>query len=215
MSTKIQLALARLDPANDAHWTSDGSPRLDAIEELAGEKFTRRQVIDAAPQLTRESAAAAAPGQTEQPQAPAIDQFQTGLHAPQEPAQDPEFAQPEPEAKDPVLDNLYAERQSISNQIHRLRKTREDLNREIGELEQAHDKVSKEITAAEPLGSNQAGIQEYLRRQNEIRMARYQRRAAILRDLDAKDFVGKSPLDAAMARKNSRGTQRPKLPPVG
>ena len=57
----IAQALAQLDPANDLHWTADGLPRMDAVAELVGDaSITRKMVTDAAPELTRASAAAGA-----------------------------------------------------------------------------------------------------------------------------------------------------------
>lgn len=54
---KLLQALAMLDPEVDDHWTADGLPRMDALSALAGgESFTRRQVTEAAPDLTRSTA---------------------------------------------------------------------------------------------------------------------------------------------------------------
>jgi hypothetical protein len=50
----IAAALNELDPANDDHWTEGGAPRIDAVSALVGTKVTRQQIIDAAPDLTRE-----------------------------------------------------------------------------------------------------------------------------------------------------------------
>lgn len=56
---KITAALAQLDPARDADWTTDGAPRIDRVKELAGdESITRKQITDIAPSLTRETAPA-------------------------------------------------------------------------------------------------------------------------------------------------------------
>lgn len=50
MNEKIIAALKLLDVANDAHWTTDGSPRLSALK-IDG--VTREQVAAVAPQFTR------------------------------------------------------------------------------------------------------------------------------------------------------------------
>lgn len=48
-------ALASLDPANDDHWTADGKPRMEVLEDLTGGNLTRADV-DGASELTRETA---------------------------------------------------------------------------------------------------------------------------------------------------------------
>jgi hypothetical protein len=50
---EILEAVKSLDPANDEHWTSDGLPRLDAVENLLGAGVTRKQVTNAAPDFNR------------------------------------------------------------------------------------------------------------------------------------------------------------------
>jgi hypothetical protein len=54
---ELKQALSQLDPANDGHWTSNGSPRVDVISEMIGATVTRQAITDAAPELMRESAA--------------------------------------------------------------------------------------------------------------------------------------------------------------
>ncbi|MEE8519338.1 MAG: hypothetical protein V3S98_09460 [Dehalococcoidia bacterium] len=55
----IKEALTHMDPANDEQWTEDGSPRVDVIQELVGDKtITRAAITNAAPDFTRETAPA-------------------------------------------------------------------------------------------------------------------------------------------------------------
>lgn len=49
-------ALASLDPANDADWTSSGLPRIEALEALTGVPVSRADVDDLAPDLRRDGA---------------------------------------------------------------------------------------------------------------------------------------------------------------
>ena len=49
----ILAAVAQLDPANDEHWTTDGQPRLDAVEVLLGSDVNRKSVTNAAPEFNR------------------------------------------------------------------------------------------------------------------------------------------------------------------
>lgn len=62
--------------------------------------------------------------------------------------------------------------------------------------------------------ANQVAIQEHLKRQHEARMARAGRRQqALASGFSPEDMRGKSALDAAHQRNNSRGTQRPNIQP--
>ena len=54
--SKITDALAKLDPANDNHWTSDGLPRIDTVRMLAADQTLSRELITAeAPNFSRTS----------------------------------------------------------------------------------------------------------------------------------------------------------------
>ncbi|QDP53462.1 MAG: hypothetical protein GOVbin4933_8 [Prokaryotic dsDNA virus sp.] len=50
---EILEAVRDLDPQNDEHWTADGLPRLDAVENLLGGDVSRKAVTNAAPDFTR------------------------------------------------------------------------------------------------------------------------------------------------------------------
>lgn len=52
--SKIKDALAKLDPQNDNHWTSDGLPRIDTIRMFASDPAISRELITAdAPDFSR------------------------------------------------------------------------------------------------------------------------------------------------------------------
>lgn len=60
--SKITDALAKLDPKNDNHWTSDGLPRIDTVKMLAGDPtLTRESITAEMPNFSRQTAGAAAP----------------------------------------------------------------------------------------------------------------------------------------------------------
>lgn len=53
----IKQALSELDVEADHHWTADGAPRVDVVQELMNDKnLTRGDITNAAPDFTRESA---------------------------------------------------------------------------------------------------------------------------------------------------------------
>jgi hypothetical protein len=67
---KIQAALMQLDGNNDAHWTTEGLPRLDTVRFLAGDAtISRDAVTNAASEFTRLNRKLP----SEAPRAPAVD----------------------------------------------------------------------------------------------------------------------------------------------
>ena len=54
---KIKTALTALDVKNDAHWTSDGLPAVEAVSDMLRDQGITRKVIETvAPEWTREKA---------------------------------------------------------------------------------------------------------------------------------------------------------------
>lgn len=51
----VRQGLAKLDPANDEHWTSQGLPRMDALAAV-GLTIDRRQLNELVPGFTRAAA---------------------------------------------------------------------------------------------------------------------------------------------------------------
>jgi hypothetical protein len=50
----IHAALVKLDPDTEAHWTSEGAPRLDVLHQLTGDlSLDRKTVTEAAPNFSR------------------------------------------------------------------------------------------------------------------------------------------------------------------
>jgi len=49
----IKQALQYLDPNDDAQWTTEGLPRLEAVAALVGKPVRRQEVTDASPQFNR------------------------------------------------------------------------------------------------------------------------------------------------------------------
>lgn len=49
----IKEALQKLEPANNEHWTADGLPLLDAVQNICGQAVTRAQVTEAWPGFSR------------------------------------------------------------------------------------------------------------------------------------------------------------------
>lgn len=65
MSEKIREALLKLDPSNDEHWTAEGLPRLDVMQQFVGEAVSRADVTGAAKAFSRTNATLEEPTPTE------------------------------------------------------------------------------------------------------------------------------------------------------
>jgi|GEM_PF-6358505 len=75
MKDKIIEALARLDTANDEHWTTEGLPRLDVMKEIVGGSVSRSDVTEAVKGFTRNNPESLNPVEEVQPpvEAPEAD----------------------------------------------------------------------------------------------------------------------------------------------
>lgn len=52
---RLSESLTKLDPTNDEHWTTDGLPRLDAIESIHGSSVSRADITAEAPKFNRKN----------------------------------------------------------------------------------------------------------------------------------------------------------------
>lgn len=235
MSAKIIAALQQLDTKNDAHWTSDGLPRLETVRLFAGDHSVSREMLhDIAPGFSRahptlpaaetQAAGAADAGEgvqgtsdpviaapaAAQPAATAEggDDAAAGQQGPGEQPSDIE-AEPQTSA---AQDALEAARARLDDASAAKAKADQDHQKAVAELDAAID------------ASVRAGAQETLAQQvrsyHQRQLEELQRRAAIRSQLNAAGLnlselakmARGSALDQAMARKNTRGTQRPNLP---
>ncbi len=89
----IKDALAKLDPADDGHWTADGMPRMDVLQKLTkSPDLSRTEVTNAAPDFSRASVLEA--------EAPAPSPEDENVEASPEAPEAPEVAEASPEVTD-------------------------------------------------------------------------------------------------------------------
>ena len=194
---KIREALAKLDKANDDHWTEDGLPVLEAL----GGKFTREQVTAAAPKFTRETLdASAAP----------------------DPAEEPKDEKPEPEVKpEPAQKETLSEEQlqamidEAQGQIEAAEAAKIKAEKDRVEAERRHsDLVKRKDTAFPPPNQAQA-FQAWQRSQQEQRLQRHKRiQQAFGGGVKPNEVDPRAPIDRAMARQEGHGRDRPTVPNV-
>ena len=204
----INAALVKLEVSNDNHWTGDGLPRLETVRLLAGDQtLTREALTLASPGFTRASAYAASQG------APSPTPTPAPIAAPATPAAvaDPETGDEEA-ATDSVVDELAAAQAVLAN----LREVKDNADAAYRAQVAAVDILiaAREKTDAAQQSTPHA-IQQYLAAQRGKLQARGEQLVkvrAFEKEVGAKlaDIVPKrSPLDVAMARKNTRGAARP------
>ena len=211
---EILEAVMGLSPANDEHWTTDGLPRLDAVENLLGASVTRKQVTNAAPEFTRGVAQSvvdeardeetAGPTDDEDdplgdgaasadPQSPGSVQPPEGDASDVDEGNDFETAETDPAERKAALD---AKIEQLENEIinfdasmAKARAYREDLETRVTRLRDLRQQEFPPMSPAE-------AIQAYQQRELEKRAAAR----------GAMSALAKSPLDQSLtARRRPRG----------
>ncbi len=230
----IHQALTQLDPANDDHWTSDGMPRMDVLQELTGDpKLVRKAVTDAAPDFNREMALAAlAPEVPEVPETPEeADVPEQEPTAPEEGEPAPDVPEQEPSAQDegeeledepyildlPLNEIFCSEEMMIAFQAEanvvclewqREKKRLEDAIVRLSTLSATADARLNRIKRARP-NHDTEHLREYLARQAQVREQRAKRAQAFLdQGINAGDLAntisGKSQLDQALNQRKPK-----------
>lgn len=218
MQDQINEALALLDPANDEHWTADGAPRVDVVQELTGlEKLVRKDITTAAPNFTRATAAAPEPEPSEgddeqEPDAAEQDEGPDSPELAELKAQAEELVPEEP--SDEVRAQAREEFAALEAKFKALAKDREDIAKELEQAQKEMDEAYDRMLKVDPDMTNGEAIQEFIKRQNQNRLDRALRTQKILQGIDRKTLDPRAPIDAAMARNNSRGSTRPTRGPA-
>ena len=179
----IKEALAKLDPFDDDHWTADGAPTIAAVTDAFGDKVTRKEITEADPLFSRETAGQLSDAESEAPA-------------------------PEPE---PVsdLDCLRDEQSFLEEENAGITKGMEEGKKLIKKNQQRLEAIADKILVLDPPQTQAEGIRAFIDASNASRAARHgvaQRVAASLPPGMAKV---KAPIDEAYARRNKRGMTRP------
>ena len=212
---EILEALLGLSPGNDEHWTADGLPRLDAVENLLGASVTRKQLTNAAPDFNRAMAQsvvdeAASQGDTE-PSDTDKTQPDAGLQSPEVPGEtDTATADAGgPDDFDPLAEGPGDEEaeldeaiQEAQDRVSAIQRALEQGKLALAEAEQdLANAVNAKNSAFPPLSAAEA-IQQFQRSEHEKRAAA---RGVVLGSVA-------SPIDAALkARRTNQGRRTPDL----
>ena len=205
---EILEAVRALDPHNDEHWTADGLPRLDAVENLLGASVNRKSVTNAAPDFSRQVALSLvdAPEDGEPPvDEPPVDDEDTDAETvpqspkPTTPPDSDTASNDDEDEDDPLAEGPADEEAAMDEEIlelqERVDEIRAALERGKKALAEAEEELSATIDAknrAFPPLSPAEAIQQFQRSEHAKRAA-------------ARGVTLTSPLDAALkARKKAR-----------
>lgn len=189
---KIVGALRRLDPENADHWTDDGAPRVGVVAGLANMQLKRKDLSDALPGFSREAA----------------KQDAEAVKTAKATAAETEGAAPQPEIVDPdelkhKLEMDYAvAKANLEEHDAEAEKAKEARKALVVDM----DKKFAQLNEAFPPMSFAQGQLAHIN--SEI--ARRQKQAG----LTTVPGGVASPIDASMARRNTRGHQRPQFAPA-
>jgi hypothetical protein len=200
---KLTEAIAQLDHAQDAHWTEDGMPSVEAVAAIYGKEVTREQITKAAPDLVRK---AKEPSAEEQ------------RLADEQAALDAAGNDDEPEVELPQGEEARAIVNEHDNELSRLDAQMDELRKKRDEVQKSRDKILTETDAGQNTPHAQL-VQDYFASQDKARMEQVEHMnaaKAILGKSVGQAGAGPSQLDQAMAGQRGHGLKRPAFtPPAG
>ena len=210
----IKEALMSMDAFDDDQWTGDGAPKVDVVSEKVGEKVTRQQIIDLAPEFSKdnmvidseEQETTTTEEQTESEQTAEVSLELIHSYLEGDPLPEAQFVpllmEIDPEALE-TFEKVLSEQLSAAEEaiVHAT-----DLkNRLKRSLAYTRNRIKSEI----PDMSNQQAIQAFIKSQTEQRDARVTTTRELLAGVDLKSLDPRAAIDRAMARKTQRGGTRP------
>jgi len=201
--------LIDMDELDDDQWTADGAPKLSFLQKENGGSVSRQDVINAAPHFTRENMALPTDPEPEPP----VDEEPY----PPKPSIEISYPTNRPLPEHEFLrllstvgtDDLASLQEIVQQQKIDFRAEVEKLKGWIILVSRANKFIINRLAAEKPSKTNQEEIMDYVRKQGEIRAAKHGAVSELLKGIDPKMLDPRAPLDRAMARKTTRGTQRP------
>lgn len=193
-------AIKQLDPANDAHWTDDGSPMLSEVQRLCNDSsVTRAQVNDAIPGYDRKIASFRSGSGVGGQKAPAKDEG-AGLGEPE--------AAPtaQPAELSPTDDQLSIEKTreilkrrvaTAEENLAAAKVAAAEATREVGQAEMRLDRAIRDLQRKFPPISPEEAIKQHLARQHQLAIER------------AQATGHSSQIDQSMAQSRRPGWSRP------
>lgn len=209
-------ALERLDPSNDEHWTNAGEPRVEAVSALLGEDVTRAAIQNAAPGFVRPDSGETGEGSEE---SGTSDDPRTDEEAPPADPREAASDRPDPYKFDGGPSDPAERKAWLEASMHALAEDLRKGAQVLDALNREYQTIAKEAPDPTPEERFKADKAHYNLTQEALRADRSER-LQMLRDskVDINQIaaiVHPSRLDAAMARRNTRGARRPQFHPDG
>jgi hypothetical protein len=194
----IKEELLSMDGLDDAQWTADGAPKLSYFNE----KVTRQEILDIAPEFSRENMVI---HEDEVPES-----VQTYEKTKEYCAGD--IMSPEEFSKflaDVPKHELKSLEEAIASQADGSREAIEDTKVIDNKVKLALDMVRARVSKEFPDISNQQALMNHIAAQNKSRAAKVERSKEALKGLNIEDLDPRAAIDRAFTRRNKRGMARP------
>lgn len=225
----ISTALLTLSVANDNNWTSDGLPKVEVVSRILGEEVTRKEITNAFPGFTRQSAKDSEAKGDAEVTLPLDPESKAKVQAvPQEAPEDAACVEPEDDVVGMDAMDVFRDLDLVDRAIAEFSRQSMILNArntaitaklvDIGKRGALLDRQRDVLEKASGSNKDRDNINAYLAVQAKTREERAARARKFLEAGTTAADVGKalsgmSPLDAAMrARKPTPGTTRPAYP---
>lgn len=226
MKEKIAAALAKLDVANDNHWTAEGLPRVETVRMLASDPSIQRETISTEfPDFTRATASGAAQQSSQppappeapaapQPPAPPAAPTQPDAAAPAAAAPDTAVLQPQEQAPAaPAAASLKEQLEEAQKHLEEIRVGKRRVDQMFADQQNLVDKLQTELDRERQKNSKHETthvIQGYLAAQQAEREKRGEAWAKFdATGVKIEDILPrKAPIDAMLAQRNRPGQRR-------
>jgi signal recognition particle GTPase len=188
----IKDALLKLDVNDDDKWTMDGLPKVDA---LGIADIKRKDITNVAPFFTRTN--------------PEISSDEDGAtdedNQEEATVEEVEFTESDVVGNDDLDTRQIKAKKVLEEKLAVLNQAKKEYEL----AEKILDDIEIQIAKTGRGQSTQQDIIDHIRNQHDQRMKRAERMQAVIQAGIVPNYASKSPIDQAMANKNTRGTQRP------
>jgi len=214
----ILQVLSSMDGMEDSQWTTNGDPTVEYVSEKMGNKVSRQDIINAAPKFNRSNMVVEAeePDEPEETEEEPEENNEVRDMLSDMLSKDPMIAQEFasflsgfPTAGLIDLEKVLIIQKDVAEAAERLA---EDLKLRVKlSLSMTRSRIKREV----PDMDNQSAIRNFIASQAAARKASIEGTRAILKGLDLSTLDPRAPIDKAMARRNTRGMNRPAMPKKG
>lgn len=208
----IKDALGRLDPENDYVWTSDGLPRMEAVERLLVDRsVSRKDVTDTDPEFCRE-VAKLRKAEDDQVITGIMNEPELSPRAEAKAERDKDGVQKERKAQTQEIDPEEALRdmiQTVSAEIETLSTERAQIDKAIDQLIKHQAQLQVKTQVQHSATADTKARMTFIHSQNEQRAKRHEKGRMIIAAIGKDGLNPLSRIDQAMRRKTARGTRRP------